>query len=130
MPLPDNDEAYLRDRNLAHSIADEANMLCVVINSYRLPDGYDHTEADLLLRLSSGYPDIRPDSWWISPGIKLADGREVRATEVIETHLGRDWQRWSRHLDDQQWQPGTDGLENYIALIEQELTRRLAEPSA
>jgi E2/UBC family protein E len=61
--------------------------------------------------------------WWFCPGIKLADGRAAQATEAIERHLGRDWQRWSRHFQAGQWRSGIDGLESYLALIRQELGR-------
>ena len=124
MPLPDNDESYLRERGLAYEAAVDANMTCVVLAGYKLPEGYDHAEADLLLRLSPGYPDIPPDMWWLSPAIKLADGRTIRATETEESHLGRNWQRWSRHLDGGQWLPGRDSLESYLALIDQEFRKQ------
>jgi hypothetical protein len=124
MALPDNDEDYLRERGLAYEVAVEANMTCVVVAGYKLPMGYDHTEADLLLRLSPGYPDIAPDMWWLSPAIKLVDGLTIRATETEENHLGRNWQRWSRHLDGNQWLPGSDSLESYLALIDQEFRKQ------
>ncbi len=64
-----------------------------------------------------------PDMWWFSPAIRLADGRTVQATEVIERHLGKDWQRWSRHFNAGQWRSGIDSLESFLALIRRELER-------
>lgn len=98
-------------------------MTCVVIRGYVLPPGYDRAQSDLLLRLSPGFPDVPPDMWWFDPAIRLRDGRNVQATEVTEHHLGRTWQRWSRHFTPGQWRSGTDSLESFLALIRKELER-------
>jgi len=66
--------------------------------------------------------------WWFDPPIKLADGRIVRATEARENHLGRLWQRWSRHFSQGQWKSGIDCLETFLALIRKELERAVLEP--
>lgn len=123
MSLPSSEATYLTERGFEHSIASEANMTCVVIRGYVLPPGYDQTQSDLLLRLSAGFPDVPPDMWWFSPAVRLRDGRAVPATEVIEHHLGRNWQRWSRHFNPGQWRSGTDSLESFFALIRKELER-------
>lgn len=128
--LPTNDSKFLSDRAVAHSVKQEANMICVILGQFQLPEGFDRPQADLLLRLSAGYPDVPPDMWWFDPPVKRTDGKVIPATEVIEHHLGRSWQRWSRHFGDGQWRSGIDGLENFLALIRKELARSAAkEPS-
>jgi hypothetical protein len=117
------DAQCLDDRGLDYEVAVEAGMTCVVIKSYKLPHGYDRSESDLLVRLPAGFPDVAPDMWWFAPGIRLATGATVQATELIELHLGRQWQRWSRHFQQGQWRSGVDGLEGYLALIQHELIR-------
>jgi hypothetical protein len=103
-------------------------MTCVVLRGYVLPTGYNQSRSDLLLRLSPGYPDVPPDMWWFDPPVRLADGRAVQATDSIEHHLGRSWQRWSRHFSAGQWRSGIDCLESFLALIRKELERCLLEP--
>ena len=98
-------------------------MTCVEIREWPLPRGFDRDSADLLVRLSPGYPDVPPDMWWFSPPVHLADGTSLPATNAVERYLGRAWQRWSRHFQDGQWQSGVDGLESYLALIRQDLER-------
>ena len=115
------DQQYLEDRKLGHEITIEAGMVCVVFRNWKLPAGYDRTEADLLVRLPSGYPDLPPDMWWFSPGVHLSDGTAIQATECIETYLGRPWQRWSRHFSSGQWTSGVDSLESFLAIIAAEL---------
>lgn len=123
MKLPSSDDEYLACLNLGHEVVVENGMTCVVLKSWPLPPGFNCVTADLLLRLHAGYPDIAPDMWWFSPAVRLADGTELTRTNVHENYLGRTWQRWSRHLSGEQWRAGTDGIENYVALIRHELER-------
>lgn len=127
MSLPDVDTTYLNERGIVHEVALESGMTCVLFPSWPLPTGFDHGSADLLIRLAPGYPDVNPDMWWFDPPVHLADGAGLPATEVIETHLGRSWQRWSRHFNNGQWQSGVDGLESYLALIRRDLERSVPE---
>jgi hypothetical protein len=127
MSLPQADLTSLSERDSPYQISTEANMTCVLLPGYRLPVGYDQAQSDLLLRLNPGYPDVPPDMWWFSPAIKLANGRAVQATESIEPHLGRQWQRWSRHFAQGQWKSGVDCLETFLALIRKELERCVRE---
>ena len=108
---------------MEHEIHAEGGMTCVVLRLWSVPAGYDRSAADLLIRLPAGYPDIPPDMWWFNPPMRLASGAPVAATEHTENHLGRTWQRWSRHLRKEQWQSGIDGLESFLALIREELCR-------
>jgi Prokaryotic E2 family E len=121
--LPSNDTTYLAERAVNHSIIPEANMTCVVFRDFSLPPGFNRSQSDLLLRFSAGYPDVAPDMWWFDPPIQRKDGKRIPATDVIEQHLGRSWQRWSRHLAAGQWRSGVDGLESFLALVRRELER-------
>jgi Prokaryotic E2 family E len=121
--LPPDDLKFLADRAIPHTIATEANMLCIVLTDFALPPGFDRPKADLLLRIAPGYPDIAPDMWWFDPPVRRADGAAIPATQVIEQHLGRRWQRWSRHLNSGQWRSGVDSLESFLALVHGELAR-------
>lgn len=123
MSLPANDLKYLEERSIRSTVTTDANMTCLVFDAYQLPPGYDRSQSDLLLRLSPGYPDVPPDMWWFDPPVRLSNGQPVPATDCMEQHLGRSWQRWSRHLGPGQWRPGADCLETFLALIRRELER-------
>ena len=123
MSLPQADITCLVERGIEYSVSAESNMTCIVFPGYKLPAGYDRVTSDLLLRLQPGFPDVPPDMWWFSPAIRLANGGVVQATEVVERHLGKDWQRWSRHFNAGQWRSGVDSLESFLALIRKELER-------
>jgi hypothetical protein len=121
--LPSTDQGFLAERAITHEMRVEAGMTCVVLPGWSLPAGYDRQSVDLLVRLPAGYPDLPPDMWWFDPPVRLATGATVPATEATEQHLGRTWQRWSRHFQPGQWKSGIDGLESFTALIREELTR-------
>lgn len=127
MPLLPSDESYLQDRGLSHEVHEENGMTCIVFTEWSLPEGFDHPASNMLIRLPSGYPDVPPDMWWFDPPARRADGQEIPATQAVEQHLGRSWQRWSRHFQAGQWQSGIDGLESYLALIRRELDQSVPE---
>jgi hypothetical protein len=119
--LPTIDLDYLHVCFPGHSIVSETGMVCVLIPGFQLPAGLSIFSADLLFRLSPGYPDVPPDMWWFSPAIHRQNGVVIPATEVTERHLQRSWQRWSRHLPPGQWRSGVDSLESYLTLVRREL---------
>ena len=127
MSLPEQDMAYLIERDIPYEIVAESGMTCVVFQGWSLPKGFDRLTSDLLIRLSPGYPDIQPDMWWFSPPVLRADGQNLPNTNVTEQYLGRSWQRWSRHFSGGQWNPGIDGLGSYLALIRQDMERGIPE---
>jgi hypothetical protein len=122
MLLPE-DLAYLRRAGSQWEVTPENGFTCVVIHSFRLPPGYSVSETDLLLRLPPGFPDAVPDMWWCLPEVRLASGAYPPNTEAQETHLGRTWQRWSRHFSPGQWSAGRSGVETYLATIRTDLLK-------
>jgi hypothetical protein len=78
--------------------------------------------ANLLLRLPLGFPDATPDMFWFDPPLTTPGGGVVPGTEQREIHLGRSWQRWSRHIQGQ-WRPGIDNLATYLAYVRRCLDR-------
>ena len=123
MDLPSADISYLSGLGVEFEIEIEGGVTCVVLRDWGLPPGFNGSSSDLLLRLPAGYPDVAPDMWWFSPSVQTESGSSLPNTETYEHHLGRKWQRWSRHLQPGQWQSGIDGLESYIALIRHDLER-------
>jgi hypothetical protein len=130
MMLPPNDMEYLRERAPGYSLAIDSGMICVIIPAFALGTGFDLPNADLMLRLAAGYPDVPPDMWWFSPAVRRTDGDEIPATQAVEHHFGKPWQRWSRHLVVGQWRSGVDCVESYIAIIRNELRAVAAKAAA
>ncbi|MBN9605807.1 MAG: hypothetical protein J0G30_04280 [Actinomycetales bacterium] len=122
MKLPTADEEYLERAGIPHRVFEDGGMLCVELLEFPLPAGLNAPTANILFRLSASYPDTPPDMWWIIPHLTSLGRGVIEATQQIETHDGRSWQRWSRHLDPSAWRSGIDGLESYIRLLKTELT--------
>lgn len=121
MPVTPDDQAFLDERGHEPQVVEEGGMTCLVFHDWPVAPGYTVDHADLLVRLPSGYPDLAPDMWWFAPGLIRADRAEIAQTQVTEQHVGRTWQRWSRHFSAGQWKSGIDSLETFLALINREV---------
>lgn len=128
--LPADDVDFLTERFSSHGVVVEEGMTCVLVPALVLPIGLSHVASDLLLRLSPGFPDVPPDMFWFDPPLRRADGAIIDRADVTETYLGRQWQRWSRHMPNGCWRSGSDGLRSYFTLIERELSRAALRTAA
>lgn len=121
--LPEADTEFLQGLGCRYDVTLAGGMICVLLPAWVIPPSLTPHSSDLLLRLQPGYPDVPPDMWWFSPGLARTDGRPIACADVTEHHLGRTWQRWSRHLNAGQWRSGTDCLQSYLALLRHDLQR-------
>lgn len=128
--LPDNDLEHLRSRGLKHEIKLEGNMISLVVFDVELPSGYHPETIDLLLRLPLQFPQAPPDMFWTDPVVSYAGGSVPPQTQVREHHMGRSWQRWSRHFGQSHWRPGVDDLRSYMTLIRSTLEREVMARAA
>ena len=124
--LPDIDVEYLRSKGLDFEAQLEGGMISLVIKEYALPSGYHPSEVDLLLRLPLQFPQVSPDMFWTDPAVSYTNGGTPSQTQVRESHVGRTWQRWSRHFGRSRWRPGTDDLRSYLRLISSTLEKEVA----
>jgi hypothetical protein len=123
MQLPERDAAFLKAREYEwESIPDPAGSLCVVVRGFPVGGGgFAPERTDLMVRIPPQYPMTPLDMWYCDPPIRLAaTGQFAVASEVMESHLGKNWQRFSRHLNGG-WRPGIDSLKSYFSLIQREL---------
>lgn len=123
--LPDSDLKYLRSKGLDFEAQLEGNMISLVIKRFALPAGYQPSEVDLLLRLPLQFPQVPPDMFWTDPVISYTNGGTPSQTQAREVHVGRSWQRWSRHFGRSHWRPGIDDLRSYLRLIRSTLEKEV-----
>lgn len=121
MTIPERDAAFLRERGFDwETVPDPAGSSCVVVRGFPV-DGFSPERTDLMVRIPPQYPMTPLDMWYCDPPIRIAaTGQFAPASEVMEAHVGRTWQRFSRHLNGG-WRPGIDGLRSYFTLIQREL---------
>lgn len=121
--IPDRDKAFLDERGFRWEVVpDPAGSACVLVHEFPVAaGGFAPETTDLMIRIPSQYPMTPLDMWYCDPPIRLAaTGQFAKASEVTEVHLGRSWQRFSRHLNGG-WRPGVDSLRSYFTLIQREL---------
>jgi hypothetical protein len=114
MQLLDGDEAYLKEKGWDHQLHADGEGGGLIIKGFRLATGkYDHDVVDLLICIPKGYNNAKLDNFYVDPALRLkATGQYPQAAEVFESHVGRQWQRFSRHME--VWRPGIDMLKNFI----------------
>lgn len=121
------DATVLGELGLAHEVQDEPGFVCILIKDFRLPAGLRPDTTTLLLRLPLGFPDATPDMFWLDPPATSPESGIIPGTELTEIHVGRRWQRWSRHIQGQ-WRPGVDNLRTYLAYVRRCLDQASGRP--
>lgn len=116
--LREQDQSFLDSLGYSYTVEVSDGFVNVVLANFPTP-GHDLRRVDLLLRLPMGFPDATPDMFWLSPAL-TSNGAAIPGTEVTENHVGRAWQRWSRHIGGE-WRPGVDNLETYLAYVRRAL---------
>lgn len=123
MDLPTRDTQFLNDRGFTWELLpDPGGVAALVVKGFDVSGGgFTPTSIDLMVRIPQQYPMTALDMWYCDPPIRIsATGQFAPASEVMEQHLGRTWQRFSRHLNGT-WRPGTDNLRSFFLLIQREL---------
>ena len=113
MSLPQSDIVYLSERGVAHQVAPESGMTCVVLPQWPIPSGLDRDASDLLIRLSPAIQMLLPTCGgsthqFAEPTARncpprmfprriwSAVGSVGRATSIADS--GSSWSRWTREL--------------------------------
>jgi hypothetical protein len=123
MDLPARDVKFLNERQLEWQLVpDPQGAACLLIKGFDVSaGGFVPAAIELMIRIPPQYPMTPLDMWYCDPPIRVAStGQFAVASEVMETHLGRTWQRFSRHLNGN-WRHGLDGLRSFFSLIQREL---------
>lgn len=121
MEMLDGDNAYLTEKGLPFQFLADGENGAILFKDYPLAAGkYDRDRTDLLICIPKGYNDAKLDNFYVDPPLKLASGGNYpQNADHFEDHVGRRWQRFSRHLPN--WRAGIDLLQNYLPLVHREL---------
>ena len=122
MQLPEDDESYLRDKGYGWQLIPDGNGAFLVIKDYPTSAQlFDRDRTDLMVRIPAGYNNAGLDMFYVDPPLRLREGGGYpQAADHFEDHVGRHWQRFSRHLKNA-WRAGIDGLPSFLSLIHREL---------
>ena len=129
--LPEDDQEFLRVKGLKHvplreKIGNEERR-GVEFPGFELPPNLFRRSAagalvpggdvSVMVLIPKGYSKAKLDSWYVSPPVFLANGQQPDRANSETELFGRKWQFWSRHLADDEWRDGVDGLETYLQYI-------------
>jgi len=81
------------------------------------------TQCELLVLIPSGYANTKLDSFYTRPHLKVATGEAPNKATEVQKLFESDWQFWSRHLTEEEWNKGARDLVNYLQIIKGELRK-------
>jgi len=116
--LPETELSYLNDKGFDFEEISEGSQHALILRNIQLPAGkFDHDQADVLILLPPGFPDARPDMFYLSPWLRLKDLNSYpKAADQAHAFAGVSWQRWSRHSNE--WRAGRDGIRSFVKRIQ------------
>jgi hypothetical protein len=108
--LSERDRQYLNQRGLNYAEVTSGSQKGIVFSGFALPMGlYDIPQADILVLLPKGFPDVPTDMFYLFPWITLSQtAKYPKAADQPFQFDGKNWQRWSRHNNE--WRIGIDGI--------------------
>lgn len=124
MRLPEDDEGYLRHKGFDWELLPVGEEGCLVLKDYAVSASmYDRATTDVLIRIPAQYNNAALDMFYCDPPLKLQSGAYPDRADHFETHIGRNWQRFSRHFPTP-WRAGVDSLPTLLTFVQRELHRQ------
>ena len=128
--LAEDDEDCLKCTGLEWETIVESDTKWLILRKYRIPAGYNFSEADAALRIPPSYPDAEIDMVYFFPALALASGRPVGALTLHPLEK-KQYQQWSRHRTGANpWRPGLDNVCTHLLQVDSWLTRELLKAAA
>src|SRR5579862_228937 len=96
--IPQIDREFLTEKGFQFRLFRNGADTHVVLSDFAIPEAYVPRTANLMIILPAGYPNARPDMFWTSLDVKLANGKCPDRADTHAVYDGINWQRWSRHF--------------------------------
>jgi hypothetical protein len=117
--IPDDDTEFLNGKGYDYELVQVGTEVHLIIHHFPFP-AYRPEEADLLIRLLSGYPQTAVDMFYTIPDVKLPSGAFPLNCDQHPAFADRRWQQWSRHST---WRSGVDNLRTFIRVVTTEIQK-------
>lgn len=123
--LAETDRTFLDRLGTKWEAVKDDQTMTILVQGWKLPAGYNVSEATLALKLPQGYPDTQIDMAYFSPYLVRLDGKSI-ANLTDTTICGIPFQQWSRHrTGERPWRVGEDDLSTHLSLVDDWLRREL-----
>lgn len=110
-----DDVAALCELGHDAAIIEESPRFFVVITDLELPSFYVLTTTDLMMMADYQYPMSALDMFWTAPKVTCAGtGAVPQNADLVEQHIGREWQRWSWHYT---WNPACHNVITHLEVF-------------
>jgi hypothetical protein len=121
MAIPPRLERELTELKKEHrlQVVPDGSFINIVFVQFPLGPGYRPSASDLLVKVPLSYPDAGPDMFWTDPAVMLATGAIPQNAQAKETHIQREWRRFSWHH--RRWNSVTDNLVSYLEFVRSRL---------
>jgi len=117
--IPEDDVDFLREKEFDYELVQFEKDLHLIIHRFPFPQ-YVPKEADILIRLLSGYPLTAVDMFYTIPDVRLPSGAFPQNSDQHPIVGNRPWQQWSRHST---WRSGIDNLRTFLAAVVAEINK-------
>lgn len=121
-PELEADAHRLRELRYSLDLVQEGDRVYVLFHKFRMGPHFSIEASDLLVYTTVMYPNAGFDMFWVSPEVLLMNNRSPQNADNLESYLGRQWRRFSWHLN-RPWNPARDSLLSWISVVEQRLAR-------
>ena len=122
MPLLEDDEDALKSKGYKYEVTEDGDNTLLTIKDHPLVDIYNVEKVDILILIPKLYPVSPLDMFWVYPEVKLKNGNVYPpSADVFENHVGRSWQRFSRHYT---WRPNIDCVHSHLTIAINTLNSR------
>jgi len=98
----------------------EGNEIYIIFSKYTIPaEIWNRDTTDLMVKTNFAYPQAKMDMFWVTPGLRLGNGKMPQNGDVHEHYLSKEWQRFSWHPS--KWTPGHDNLITFVEFVNHRL---------
>jgi Prokaryotic E2 family E len=117
--IPEEDIEFLNEKGFDYNLVQFGNEVHLIIHRFPF-ELYNPKEADLLIRLLSGYPQTAVDIFYTIPDVKLPSGAFPQNCDQHPKIGDKPWQQWSRHIT---WRSGVDNLRTFLIAVVAEINK-------
>ncbi len=123
--LLEKDQKFMDMNGLAWETAIFNNRRWLLIQNYKLPNGYTTNSLSVAIEIPENYPAAELDMFYCFPQLVLSNGNQIPQTESQEVIFESSYQRWSRHREGGTWSPVDDSVITHLGLIEESILREV-----
>lgn len=126
--IPDElekDMKSLKDRGFNFETREDGSRIYIWFKNFLLPEErYNLSKTDLLIHTTVNYPNAGFDMFWTDKTLVLKNITPPKQAEIMETHLGMSWRRFSYHpYNTNTWNPKNDSVITFVEHVQQRLAK-------